>query len=78
MEKIEFKFSIDIPKANQLKKIVEDLYQKKSIKTDRITDFMVLTTLIVINEYENNPESLIKFYESNSKKLDNQYKTINK
>lgn len=69
LEPVELKFTLDTHNAHKLENIVEELYKKKSIMTNNIKDFLVLTSLIIIDEYEKNMDSLHKFYHLNSKLL---------
>ncbi len=49
----------------KLEKIVNELYQAKSIDTENIDEFLKFTVFIVLYEYDKNKTSLNEFYRKN-------------
>ncbi|HYZ95994.1 MAG TPA: hypothetical protein VE524_05240 [Nitrososphaeraceae archaeon] len=49
----------------KLDKVVEELYQAKSIESENIDEFLKFTVFIVLYEYDKNKLSLNEFYRKN-------------
>ena len=49
----------------KLDKVVEELYQAKSIETENIDEFLKFTVFIILYEYDKNKTSLNEFYRKN-------------
>jgi hypothetical protein len=58
---------------DNLKRIIDDLFESNAVHSNDIQDFLRFTLFIVFDESEKNKESLRKFYHANLKKF-NEYK----
>jgi hypothetical protein len=56
---------LDEVKMVKLKKIIKELYESKSIESERIEEFLKLNVFIIFTEYDTNKQSLNKFYRQN-------------
>ncbi len=50
-----------------LKKIVTELYDSNSIRSDNLEDFLKFTIHIILSEWNSDNRSLYKFYKQNEK-----------
>jgi hypothetical protein len=56
---------IEEAKVKKLRTILEDLYKEGAIESPGIEEFLKFTLFIVFNEYDENKESICKFYKAN-------------